>query len=452
MSLALSQSSSSDERAPAKMINACHFTAGAGVNKEDLNDSVSRSRTAAVQAVQAAMAARESASELKATLIDELNNSQKREEALRRVISRQESSVAQKSSDYHALASQALATSSKLEKRLSDSEAARAALASELAEARDAIATLQDRLLFLTNKTQGTLQSTISGPLPGLAPGPAHCRRCVEYSERCQAYEAKIAELEQELRGARLKLDQRTAAAKLSLDELAASLAAQKRLEAQIRALRAVQTDEVSDLVRRLEGREQEVVALSLQLKDSNEELLAVHDQQEAVSKIEASGLRPADLRTIEERGEVIYDPKAHEVVMELAESLSEAQGKAEHKERENVFLKSKIVELQSETNDLKVAIQTDHEEQMDKADDINILREENEVLVTRLAKAEGVAVQLKKLLHGLADVCNTAGNRIARAIENGGDGDEDTDADESMRLNMGLNVTVGEAHVGLRR
>ncbi len=151
------------------------------MEQKRIDDSLDRSRLAAEQAVAAARSIQSSAEELRNVVDGELVTAQRRESHLRRSLSRQEAKLATKSSEYHALASQALATSSRLEQRIAESEEARATLAMELSNALDRIAELEG-LLEGRASHRSSLGSSRSH----------HCSKCDQYREELENAHKKI--------------------------------------------------------------------------------------------------------------------------------------------------------------------------------------------------------------------------------------------------------------------
>ncbi|TNJ27302.1 hypothetical protein GMRT_12342 [Giardia muris] len=354
-------------------------------------DAMNRSVLAAEQAVAAARSIQSSAEELKSVVDGELITAQRRESHLRRSLSRQEARLATKSSEYHALAAQALATSSRLEQRLAESEEARAALAMELTAAHDRIAELETLVERGGRMSRSYATTGMSGC------GGRGCTQCAAYLQELEELRERIAEYE-------TKVAQRTTAAQMSVEELAHSLAHQKRIEAENKAMRKLHAEEVQRLQNELAEKDALLEEFNSQLKAANEEVLEIHESQVRESKLRACGV-----------------------------SLHSDAGQNEDPE----VLKSRIVELEEEAQCLRNAIETDHQEQLEKADDINILRDERDALARKTERAENIIYQLKKLLFGISDVCMTGADRIGIAWE--------SDAEGPTALEM----TVGSKRVG---
>lgn len=361
------------------------------IEQKRIDDSLDRSRLAAEQAVAAARSIQSSAEELKNVVDGELITAQRRESHLRRSLSRQEAKLATKSSEYHALASQALATSSRLEQRIAESEEARATLAMELSNALDRIAELESLL-------EGRASNRISIGSSRLH----HCPRCDQYREELENAQRKIHSYE-------TTIEQRTTAAQFSVEELANSLANQKRLEAEKKAMKRIHEEEIQRLQNELEEKDALLVQFNEQLIAANDEVLEIHESQVKESKLRACGMS----------------------------GMTDAS--AVKADEENEVLRSRINELEEETQILRNAMETDHQAQMEKADDINILRDELDLLQRKYERAEMIIAQLKRLLMGISDVCLTGTERVNTAWDNA----------EADQIDNALDMTVGSKRVG---
>lgn len=361
------------------------------IEQRRIDDSLDRSRLAAEQAVAAARSIQSSAEELKNVVDGELITAQRRESHLRRSLSRQEAKLATKSSEYHALASQALATSSRLEQRIAESEEARATLAMELSNALDRIAELES-LLEGRASHRASLGSS----------RPHHCPRCDQYREELENAQRKIHSYE-------TTIEQRTTAAQFSVEELANSLANQKRLEAEKKAMKRIHEEEIQRLQNEIEEKDALLAQFNEQLIAANDEVLEIHESQVRESKLRACGMS----------------------------GVSDAS--AARADEENEVLKSRIYELEEETQILRNAMETDHQAQMEKADDINILRDELDLLQRKYERAEMIITQLKRLLMGISDVCLTGTERVNTAWDNA----------EADQIDNALDMTVGSKRVG---
>lgn len=100
-----------------------------------LGNSVARTQDITAQSAKLVESLQQDGEAIKKEIIDALINSRKREEKLRQYVAKADAKLALQSSDYHNLAAQALATSEKLERRLSESERQRAQLRMELEKA-----------------------------------------------------------------------------------------------------------------------------------------------------------------------------------------------------------------------------------------------------------------------------------------------------------------------------
>lgn len=356
-----------------------------------IDDSLDRSRLAAEQAVAAARSIQSSAEELRNVVDGELVTAQRRESHLRRSLSRQEAKLATKSSEYHALASQALATSSRLEQRIAESEEARATLAMELSNALDRIAELESILEGRASHRASLGSSKLH-----------HCAQCDQYREELENAHKKIHAYE-------TTIEQRTTAAQFSVEELANSLANQKRLEAEKKAMKRIHEEEIQRLQNEIEEKDALLAQFNEQLIAANDEVLEIHESQVKESKLRACGMS----------------------------GVSDTS--AVRADEENEVLKSRIYELEEETQILRNAMETDHQAQMEKADDINILRDELDLLQRKHERAEMIITQLKRLLMGISDVCLTGTERVNTAWDN----------PEADQIDNALDMTVGSKRIG---
>lgn len=393
--------------------------------------------------------------DLAGSLSDELTASQRREAAMRRSLCKQEALLATQQEEYHALAAQALFTSGRMERRISEGEQARAKLNRELLAAEERIAALE---------------------------------------EENRALRARAADLE-------VQATNKDEAAKISMTELASSLGYQQRLESQLKAIRAECDDRVAEYEARLAQQERELAQLSDQLQQANAELYGIHEsrlqqskadllQQAVEQSMRVGGYEPAEpadaaliaggAEGFSAEDESAANPElaalpvepiglpaglapygaphayqdaqaAREELRALSASQKAAAAESEaateasavalsslREDRTNEgLLKSKIQELETEASSLRAAIELEHAVQLDKADDVNILREEKEELTRRLEAAETLLRQMQKLLAGVGTMCADTGARLEAALEEGA-------------ISQNLRVTVGEGRVGL--